>query len=183
MLQAARLQHAPPLIWCHVTLTQQRRHQSRENNGWVFSQVLVIIFWIRPISSLLVFFIYLFIYLFSIKTIQIPLVEKPIQLLRSQYLFCFSLSVVLLMDKQGRELVFFHSGDFLRQNPGVSDHTNDSSGDHTRSITKEVDFFSTDRTSELPGTDQEKRIGTIGSSSLVDSSINVRFSLLCLSSS
>jgi len=66
MLQAARLQHAPPLIWCHVTLTQQRRHQSRENNGWVFSQVLVIIFWIRPISSLLVFlFIYLFIYFLS----------------------------------------------------------------------------------------------------------------------
>ncbi|KAI5564973.1 hypothetical protein BDE02_14G093200 [Populus trichocarpa] len=82
------------------------------------------------------------------------------------------------MDKQGRELVFFHSGDFLRQNPGVSDHTNDSSGDHTRSITKEVDFFSTDRTSELPGTDQEKRISTIGSSSLVDSSINTGLNLL-----
>ena len=87
------------------------------------------------------------------------------------------------MDKQGRELVFFHSGDFLWQNPGVSDHLNDSSSDHTKPMIKEVDFFSTDRTSKLPGTGQEKKISTIGSSSLVDSSINVRFSVICLSNS
>ena len=87
------------------------------------------------------------------------------------------------MDKQGRELVFFHSGNFLCQNPGVSDHLNDRSSDNTKPMIEEVDFFSTDRTSKLPGTGQEKKISTIGSSSLVDSSINVRFSVICLSNS
>ncbi|KAJ6400865.1 hypothetical protein OIU84_016317 [Salix udensis] len=77
------------------------------------------------------------------------------------------------MDKQGRELVFFHSGDFLWQNPGVSDHLNDRSSDHTKPMIEEVDFFSTDRTSKLPGTGQEKKISTIGSSSVVDSTINI----------
>ncbi|KAJ6320057.1 hypothetical protein OIU78_015448 [Salix suchowensis] len=86
------------------------------------------------------------------------------------------------MDKQGRELVFFHSGDFLCQNPGVSDHLNDRSSDHTKPMIEEVDFFSTDRTSKLPGTGQEKKISTIGSSSLVESSINTGLNLLTSSS-
>ncbi|KAJ6723239.1 WRKY TRANSCRIPTION FACTOR 36-RELATED [Salix koriyanagi] len=86
------------------------------------------------------------------------------------------------MDKQGRELVFFHSGDFLCQNTGVSDHLNDRSSDHTKPMIEEVDFFSTDRTSKLPGTGQEKKISTIGSSSLVESSINTGLNLLTSSS-
>ncbi|CAK7348545.1 unnamed protein product [Dovyalis caffra] len=85
------------------------------------------------------------------------------------------------MDKQGRELVFLHSGDFLRQNPGVSDHLNDSSSNHTKPMIKEVDFFSTDRTSKLPSDREMNNIG-IGSSSLVDSSINTGLNLLTSSS-
>ncbi|KAF9688047.1 hypothetical protein SADUNF_Sadunf02G0156300 [Salix dunnii] len=86
------------------------------------------------------------------------------------------------MDQQGRELVFMNSGDFLRQNPGVSDHLNDcSSGDHTKPTIKEVDFFSTDRNGKSPSEHQEMKINT-GSSSLVDSSINTGLNLSTSSS-
>ncbi|KAH8517122.1 hypothetical protein H0E87_005175 [Populus deltoides] len=86
------------------------------------------------------------------------------------------------MDQQGRELVFMHSGDFLRQNPGVSDHLNDySSGDHAKPTMKEVDFFSTDRNGKSPSEHQEMKIN-IGSSSLVDSSLNTGLNLSTSSS-
>ncbi|KAJ6686277.1 WRKY TRANSCRIPTION FACTOR 47-RELATED [Salix purpurea] len=86
------------------------------------------------------------------------------------------------MDQQGRELVFMHSGDFLRQNPGVSDHLNDSSsGVHTQPTIKEVDFFSTDRNGKSPSEHQEMKIN-IGSSSLVDSSINTGLNMSTSSS-
>ncbi|KAJ6404522.1 hypothetical protein OIU84_012656 [Salix udensis] len=86
------------------------------------------------------------------------------------------------MDQQGRELVFMHSGDFLRQNPGVSDHLNDSSsGVHTQPTIKEVDFFSTDRNGKSPSEHQEMKIN-IGSSSLVDSSIDTGLNLSTSSS-
>lgn len=76
------------------------------------------------------------------------------------------------MAKRGCELTFLHSGDFLRQNPGVSDHLNDSSIDRSKPMIKEVDFFS--RTEKLL---RDQDININGSSSLVDSTgINVRFS-------
>lgn len=76
------------------------------------------------------------------------------------------------MDQQGRELTFFHSGDFLRQNPDLSDRLTDNSVDRGKSNVKEVDFFSSDRTDNLP-LDQEMKDGS--KSAIVDSVVNVRF--------
>lgn len=88
------------------------------------------------------------------------------------------------MEKKGHELVFLHSGGgFLRQNPaGVSDHINDNVIDGSKPMIKEVDFFSSDRTSnKLPGNDQETEINNgLLSSSRADSGVNVKFLALYL---
>lgn len=77
------------------------------------------------------------------------------------------------MDKQGRELAFLHSGDFLHQNPGLSDRLTHNSVDPSNSMIKEVDFFSRDRTDDKFPRDQEIKDGS--SSVLVHSVVNVRF--------
>ncbi|KAK8636144.1 hypothetical protein V6N13_004852 [Hibiscus sabdariffa] len=78
------------------------------------------------------------------------------------------------MEKQhSRELTFLHSGDFFRQNSGVPDRTLDDSSDHVKPHIKEMDFFSTQYQSHHH---QESK--TNGSSSLVDSSVNIGLNLL-----
>nr|AGQ04219.1 WRKY transcription factor 30.2 [Jatropha curcas] len=84
------------------------------------------------------------------------------------------------MEKQGRELKFLHSGDFLRQIPGVSDNLTDHSFAGQSRI-KEVDFFSTDISTDKSSRDQEMKDGS-SPSALVDSGINTGLNLLISSS-
>ncbi|KAJ9187954.1 hypothetical protein P3X46_003361 [Hevea brasiliensis] len=84
------------------------------------------------------------------------------------------------MDKQGRELTFLHSGDFLRQNTGLSDRLTHNSVDTGKSTIKEVDFFSRDRTDDKIHCDQEIKDGS--SSAPVDSAVNTGLNLLTSSS-
>ncbi|KAL4384582.1 hypothetical protein GQ457_15G020610 [Hibiscus cannabinus] len=78
------------------------------------------------------------------------------------------------MEKQHRrELTFLHSGDFLRQNSGVADRTLDDSSHHVKPHIKEMDFFSTQYQSH-----HHRESKTNGSSSLVDSCVNIGLNLL-----
>ncbi|KAJ9171645.1 hypothetical protein P3X46_014981 [Hevea brasiliensis] len=127
---------------------------SRENNGYSSLWSFVIIF--GPPSQ---------------ATLLNTSVEKNLQPLPP---------LLLLMDQQGRELTFFRSGDFLRQNPAaLSDHLTDNSIDRGKSTIKEVDFFSNDRTDNLPLVQEMKGES---SSAIVDSVVNTGLNLLTSSS-
>ncbi|KAJ8748642.1 hypothetical protein K2173_008087 [Erythroxylum novogranatense] len=61
------------------------------------------------------------------------------------------------MEKQGRELEFLHSGDFLRHDSGASDQVKDNTVDLRKPILKEVDFFSSsEKTDRLTRTQETK---------------------------
>ncbi|KAK8630857.1 hypothetical protein V6N13_079628 [Hibiscus sabdariffa] len=87
------------------------------------------------------------------------------------------------MEKQHRrELTFLHSGDFLRQNPGVPDRTLDDSSDHVKPQIKEMDFFSSQYQShnhhQESKADNNDNSKNNGSSSFVDSCVNIGLNLL-----
>lgn len=81
------------------------------------------------------------------------------------------------MDKQHhRELMLLRSGDFHRQNSGVSDRMlDDCSDDHVKPHIKEMDFFSNNNHSH--DHHQESKIND-GSSSLFDPGVNTGLNLL-----
>ncbi|XVF72846.1 hypothetical protein PTKIN_Ptkin12aG0153500 [Pterospermum kingtungense] len=82
------------------------------------------------------------------------------------------------MEKQHRrELTFLQSGDFLRQNSGVSDRMLDDCSDHVKPHIREMDFFSTNNHSH-DHHHQESNINYDGSSSLFDPGVNTGLNLL-----
>ncbi|KAJ4825568.1 hypothetical protein Tsubulata_006502 [Turnera subulata] len=95
------------------------------------------------------------------------------------------------MEKQGRELTFLHSGDFLRQNPSagsdhhhhhlINNHDDRMMIDRSESTIKEVDFFSGDKLSR-DDDHQDVSMKSSGSPSLVDSGLNTGLNLLTSSS-